>query len=298
MNRVRSAIEESIFVQISTYRDPQLCYTLDSLFEQAAEPSRLRVCICWQHGPEEKIPKSVFQGRNIEVIACDFSQSQGANWARRIVQKRWIREEFSFIIDSHLRFAPKWDRQLISMLRLLEEQNIEKPIITQYPPDFDPERFKKRKSRIPLKIYKEAYHQNMLLHFAGFPLPLWRWLKEPVRAEFLALGFLFSRGLFNREIPIDPHIYFFGDEITTGLRAYTSGYNFFHPHRVIAWHLYNRQSRNSHWDDHPEWRSLDRKSYSRIKKYLQGQPPAHFPLGRKRTLKQYEKFTGLKMVLS
>jgi hypothetical protein len=290
-------MNESIFVQISAYRDPELAHTLDSLFREAAVPSRLRVCVCWQHGPGERIPESILKGRSIEVIPFDFAKSKGANWARRIVQKRWRDEEFSLIVDSHLRFAPKWDRWLIAKLRWLEEQKVEKPILTCYPPNFEVKKFQKRKSRIPLKIYKEAYHQNMLLHFAGFPLPLWKWLKEPIRAEFLALGLLFSRGSFNREIPLDPRIYFFGDEITTGLRAYTSGYDFFHPHRVIAWHLYDRKSRTAHWDDHPDWRMLDRKSYRRVKRLFQGRAPARFPLGKARTVRQYEKLTGLKLIL-
>jgi len=48
-------------------------------------------------------------------------------------------------------------------------------------------------------------------------------------------------GRFNAEIPIDPAIYFFGDEITMGLRAYCHGYDFFHPHRVIAWRMTGRR---------------------------------------------------------
>jgi hypothetical protein len=286
-----------IFVQIPAYRDPQLRHTLESLFEQAAAPSALRVCVCWQHGLREFIPKSVLKGRNIEVVSVDSALSRGANWARRIVQKKWGGEEFTFIIDSHLRFVPRWEKRLISMFRRLEGQGVQKPILTGYPPNFDPKTFETRKSRRPLKMDVEAYHSRMLLHFAGFPLPFWRWLKEPVPAEFLALGFLFARGEFNREIPIDPQIYFFGDEITTGIRAYTSGYDFFHPHRVIAWHLYDRKSRTAHWEDHPEWDSLDRNSYRRIAKYLRGSPPANYPLGRRRTIRQYEKRIGRKLIL-
>lgn len=294
---ITQVMPPSIFVQIPAYRDPELSNTLDSLFKQAAEPSALRVCVCWQHGPRETIPKTVLKGRNIEIIAVDSAASRGANWARRIAQRKWNREEFSFVIDSHLRFAPHWDEQLIFMFRRLEVRGIKKPILTGYPPAFNPRTFERRKSRRPLKMDVEAYHSRMLLHFAGFPIPFWRWLREPVRAEFLALGFLFTRGEFNREIPIDPHIYFFGDEITTGIRAYTSGYDFFHPHRVIAWHLYDRKSRIAHWQDHPDWESLDRKSYKRIANYLRGVAPAKYPLGRKRTLRQYEKRIGRKLIL-
>ena len=50
------------------------------------------------------------------------------------------------------------------------------------------------------------------------------------------------------ELAIDPSIYFFVDEIAISLRAYTLGYDLFHPHRILGWHLYNRSTRVTHWD--------------------------------------------------
>jgi hypothetical protein len=48
-------MEESIFVQVASYRDPQLIPTLHSLIRQASRPERLRVVVCWQHGLDEMI---------------------------------------------------------------------------------------------------------------------------------------------------------------------------------------------------------------------------------------------------
>src|SRR5690349_20509893 len=46
---------------------------------------------------------------------------------------------------------------------------------------------------------------------------------------------------------MDPSIYFFVDEIAISLRAYTLGYDLFHPHRILGRHLYNRSTRVTHW---------------------------------------------------
>ena len=68
-----------------------------------------------------------------------------------------------------------------------------------------------------------------------------------VPARFVSLHFLFTEGSFNQEIPFDPAIYFFADEIAIALRAYTLGYDLFHPHRILGWHLYDRTTRATHW---------------------------------------------------
>ena len=287
-----------IFTQIAAYRDRQLPATLESLFDAASDPDRLRVCVCWQHGKAERIPARFWRAPNVEIIDVDYRLSRGANWARRRVQRRWRGEPYSLIIDSHLRFDIGWDGTLVELLEGLKAKQVRRPVVTCYPPNFSPDTFPKRRSRVPLKIYKEAYLRGLLVHFAGFPLPLWRWLKEPIPAQFLALGLLFTEGRFNAEIPIDPAIYFFGDEVTTGLRAYCHGYDFFHPHRVIAWHAYDRGTRICHWQDHDDWQHHDQRSFRRVRRVLTGQALRGYPLGTARTIADYERYIGLPLTIA
>jgi hypothetical protein len=287
---------DTIFVQIPAYRDRELTNTLTSLFDEAAYPDRLRVCICWQHATTERISKKFWRLSNIEIIDLDYRQSQGANWARRCVQKQWRSEPHSLIIDSHLRFVRGWDRKLVGLLVGLKAKGVARPAITCYPPNFSPEAFPCRRTYTPLKIYKEAYHGGLLVHFAGHQLPFWRWLREPIPAQFLAMGLLFTEGRFNSEIPIDPNIYFFGDEITTGLRAYCHGYDFYHPHRVIAWHAYDRTTRTCHWEDHPRWRENDDRSLRRVRQIFKGRRFMDYPLGTERSIADYERYIGLPLI--
>jgi hypothetical protein len=54
-----------------------------------------------------------------------------------------------------------------------------------------------------------------------------------------------------REVPIDPHIHFFGDDLAFALRAWTAGWDFYSPHRPVLFHLWDCSQRPAHWSDLP-----------------------------------------------
>ena len=45
---------ETIFVQIASYRDPQLIPTIEDMLSNAKNPNNLRIAIAWQHSPEDE----------------------------------------------------------------------------------------------------------------------------------------------------------------------------------------------------------------------------------------------------
>ena len=110
----------------------------------------------------------------------------------------------------------------------------------------------------------------MLFRLTGHQIQGRRQLTAPVPAHFASLHFLFANGSFNREIVFDPGIYFFPDEIAISLRAYTWGYDLFHPHRILGWHLYDRSTRITHWADHPEWKMMQEMSCRRLRTAARG----------------------------
>jgi hypothetical protein len=292
-----STPDNNIFVQIPSYKDTQLVSTVRDLLENAYIPNRLKICICFQHGSSEKLPKWITRKKNIKIIDIHFKDSKGVNWARSILQKEWDNESYSFLIDSHMRFVKNWDEKLIRMMKALKRKGIAKPIISCLPPPFyNPNTFPADRMNYPLKTYPKEYAFNLLTRFHGYPIPLYKWIKQPIPAEFLSLGFLFTEGSFNLEIPFDPNIYFFGDDITTTLRAYSYGYDFFHPHRIIAWHLYDRTTRTPHWDDHVDWFELDMRSYERVQRILMGENFDSYSRGISRVIQSFEDFIGYKLI--
>ena len=49
----KSVSNETIFVQIASYRDPELLPTIKDMLANAKWPENLRVCIAWQHAEED-----------------------------------------------------------------------------------------------------------------------------------------------------------------------------------------------------------------------------------------------------
>jgi hypothetical protein len=273
--------------------------TIEDLLKNAYDPHRLRICICFQHDASEKLPESITGRSNIDIIDVPYQNSKGVNWARSLLQKEWKNEPYSLLIDSHMRFVKNWDKKLVAMMVGLKKNNVRKPVISCLPPPFyNPQTFPADRLNYPLKIYPKHYAFNLLTRFHGHPLPLYKWLKHPIPAEFIALGFFFTEGYFNAEIPFDPNIYFFGDDITTALRAYCHGYDFFHPHRVIAWHLYERASRTPHWDDHEDWMERDIRSYQRVQRILMGETFEGYATGTERSIESFQSYIGHKLILS
>ena len=44
----------TIFVQIASYRDPELRKTLEDILDKADNPDRLKICVAWQHTSEDE----------------------------------------------------------------------------------------------------------------------------------------------------------------------------------------------------------------------------------------------------
>ena len=88
-----------IFVQIPAYRDSELSATVRDLVKKASDPASLRIAVLWQKGPDEEFDPELGRGAELEVVEIPHADSQGCNWARREIQKRWRGEPFTLILD-------------------------------------------------------------------------------------------------------------------------------------------------------------------------------------------------------
>ena len=120
----------TIFVQIASYRDPELMPTLQDCVSKASRPHELRFGICWQRDDSESLGEFAAD-RRFRVITVDYRESQGACWARHSLQAFYGGETYTLQLDSHHRFAPGWDNALIDLFRGIES---EKPLLTTYLP--------------------------------------------------------------------------------------------------------------------------------------------------------------------
>jgi Glycosyltransferase (GlcNAc) len=289
-------MKDRIFIQVPAYRDRELPATIEDLMRTAQHPERLRVAIAWQHGREEECQEPTLRRwRNVELTKIPAEESLGCNWARRLLQQDWDGEKYTLFLDSHHRFVPGWDVQAVGMLEKLRVSAV-RPILTGYLPAYDPDNDPAGRQLKPFRIEVLERHEGMLFRLTGAKIPGWRNLTSPVPAKFASLHFLLADGSFNRDVIFDPGIYFFADEIAIALRAYTSGYDLFHPHRILGWHLYNRLTRITHWSDHTGWREQNESSCRRLRALYAGGIEGEYGLGHERQLWEYERFVGTRLI--
>jgi hypothetical protein len=208
-------------VSIASYRDPELPLTLASALERAERPDRLRFGICNQYDDEARTDLDQFaDDARFRIDAVSHKRSKGVGWARHRVARLFGDEEYVLQIDSHTRFAGSWDTQLIEMLDSIDDL---KPLLTTYPPGYH----KLPSGRDELEHVSGI--QRVTLTHVNPDLAMVQ-ESEPVigatapgKTGFLAAGLIFARGSFLRDVPVDPGIYFLGEEISVALRAYTHG---------------------------------------------------------------------------
>jgi hypothetical protein len=281
-----------IFIQIASYRDPELIPTIKNCIENASEPNNLSFGICWQHAAEDLWDNLDYflNDTRFKIISIHYSQSKGCCWARNIIQKLYDKEEYTLQLDSHHRFIQGWDTILINMYKQLKEKGHEKPLITAYIPSYNPENDPNERILVPWKIdLKEITPEKQVLFI---PSIIEQICREPISAKFYSAHFAFTSGQFVIEVPHDPELYFTGEEMSITVRAYTHGYDLFHPHIVIAWHEYTRKNRVKHWDDDKEWWKKDQLSKQHYLSIFNNTNKP-YGLGSQRTLYDYIKFSGI-----
>jgi len=263
-----------IFVQIAAYRDPELLPTIRDCLAKADFPDDLRFGICWQTDGEDRSLEPFFDNDKFRIERVPWHESKGLCWARSEIQRLYDGEEFTLQLDSHHRFAPGWDRQLLEWMELCRS---EKPILTSYAGVYEPGVSETPPSG-PFKMVADRFTPSGTILFRPFHIPGWQDLSAPIPARFVSGHFFFTLGRHCEDYKYDPQLYFAGDEISLSIRSYTLGYDLFHPHRNIVWHEYTRVGRTKHWDDHKKtqtevqiekaWHERDLLSKRRLRKML------------------------------
>ncbi|WP_304237404.1 GlcNAc-transferase family protein [Jiulongibacter sediminis] len=294
--------KNSIFVQIASYRDPQLVPTLDDLLGKADKPQNLNITVAWQTSEEDTWdkPDKYFSQTNIQFLKIPFQEAQGVCWARNWVQQHYRGEKYTLQLDSHHRFVQGWDTLLITMLESLRAQGVEKPLLTAYVPSFDPENDPEGRIQEPWKMDFDRFTPEGIIFFLPSTIEDSKSLTHPVPARFYSAHFAFTLGAFSLEVQHDPSFYFHGEEISIAVRAYTHGYDLYHPHRLVAWHEYTRKGRTKHWDDKENWHVANQYTHKRVKQLLgiDGESFTNdfgkYGFGTQRTLSDYERYAGIR----
>ncbi len=285
-------MNNKIFVNIASYRDPMIPYTLASVIDNAKHPENLTFGICWQYGDEE-IEKLPFKDANIKLIKVPAKESKGACWARSLAFELYTDEQFFWLLDSHLSVIKDWDEKLIHQYYQTEDPNaLLSCAVSQWDPPYG----------------HIDWHGDVTKRAAPRATEFWGSIllqmydvrdksDKPELNSFLTACNLFGPGHWVRKIPYDPDMFFMGEEISLAVRSFTHGYNHYATTETMAYHKHDRAYRVVYSDDHyNHMSSLLETSAKRIESLLMetGEIPLGiYGLGNVRTLEQYEKYAGI-----
>jgi hypothetical protein len=292
----------TIFIQIASYRDPELIPTINDCIQKSKFPELLSFGICWQHASEDTWDDltEFKMNKQFTIHDVDWSESKGLGWARSITQRLYNGEKYTLQLDSHHRFIENWDQELINMMK---QTNSDKPMLTTYGAPYTPGQ--PLVDNGPYLMLGTKFTSYGTILFYPSCIPNHNTLAAPIPGRFVSGHFFFTLGIHCIEYKYDPEIYFAGDEISLSIRSFTLGYDIFHPHKTIVWHEYTRQGRKKHWDDFVVrdekkpllWHELDSNSKKKLRHLLQEEDNCielgEFCLGNVRSHKDYENYAGI-----
>jgi len=295
-----------IFVQIASYRDPQLIPTIEEMLKHAKNPENLVFGICWQYDDTEPID-TYDNNPQFRISKHHYSESEGLGWARNQTNKLYDGEEFTLQLDSHHRFLEGWDALMIGDYKQASTMS-KKPILTTYLTPFNVAKADECRCNlhpVPCLMSQYEFSSDKLLMSMPWYIQDYKQRNTVIKARTMSGHFYFVKSKFIKEVPYDPDIYFGGycEETTMSVRAWTSGYDFFSPYRQYIWHEYTREGRPKHWEDHSKKSetkktSTERDVFARMKTRQifgiedNGIKLGRYGLGKVRTLHDYEVFGG------
>ena len=292
-----------IFVAMPSYRDPECQHTVKNLFEKAAYPERIFVGICWQYdkktGQDERCFKTSYpRPEQVRVIEHDYRDARGASWGRAQAMRLKQDEEYVLLSEPHVRFTENWDEMLLSML---DNCPSSKPVLTALMPHYTLPDILGRPDIVSLS-YK-GFHKNGIALVQTSHVPDAIIPTAPFPSPVLLVSNLFAKAKLFEEVPIDPYIYFEGDETSYSARVWTHGWDIFCMNEVTSYHLWERSTRPLHWKDEPEiYEKLAKNSTDRFK-HLFGmektintealQEIEKYRFGNTRSFAEYQKFANV-----
>ena len=294
-----------IFIQIASYRDPQLIPTVEDAINNAKHPENLVFCIAHQFSDEDAFSKDLDKYRDdsrFKILDIPYKEATGACWARNQIQQKYDGEKYTLQIDSHHRFIENWDDECIKMIKQLQKKGHKKPLLTGYVSSFNPDNDPEERVLEPWWMTFDRFIPEGAVFFLPSGIPDWQNRTEPIPARFYSAHFAFTLGEFSVEVQHDPNYYFHGEEISIAVRAYTHGYDLFHPHKVVVWHEYTRKGRTKQWDDDPDWVARNNSSHARNRALFgmdgecspcMKESLGKYYFGTERSLQDYEAYAGI-----
>jgi len=292
----------SIFISIASYRDPELVRTIKSAIDNATNPEDLYFGVVLQEIEKEEPDLSWVP--NLSLIKIHPKFARGAGFARAEAMKLYKEQDYYLQIDSHTIFEKNWDTLCIDQLKKSQEvSKNNKIILSCFPQAFNIESngtvsIVKKSKNFPMYPTKQKPKLTKRSEWTAERVEFDDKKKTfPELSTTVLAGFIFAPGKIVEEVPYDPEISFFGEEICFAVRAWTKGWDIYSPSIIILYHFYSRPNYKKIWKDknirNMSWKEIEDISKNKQKRVLCGIEKGIFGIGNYRHIKSYEKMTGI-----
>ena len=208
----------TIFISIASYRDPELIRTIKSAIDNATYPENLYFGVVLQE--MEKFEPDLSWVPNLKLVKIHQKDARGAGFARAQAMNLYNGEDYYLQIDSHTMFERNWDLLCIEQFKKAQTiANNKKIILSYFPPPFHVQSNgiitidKKSKTQLPYptkqkpKLTKRNEWTAERLELSD------KNSGNPELSTTILAGFVFTTGDIVKEVPYDPEVSFFGEEI-------------------------------------------------------------------------------------
>lgn len=289
-----------IFISIASYRDPELEHTIKNAIDNSAYPENLYFGIVHQ-GTDKELPDLSFV-RNKKVISMHPKDAMGVGFARSKAMELYNGEEYFLQIDSHIQFVKNWDTKLINQLQMAKiKAKNDKVIISAFPGMY----IRESNKAVLIKFHagnemtyptKQKLSRRKNGAWASGRVEFESKDEYPELSNTVLAGFIFTTGNIVKEIPYDPEISFFGEELCFAVRAWTNGWDIYSPKEFILYHFYGRNGYKKIWKDNNvrkiSWAEIEARSEEKQKNVLCGIEQGTYGLGSIRPIEEYETLVG------
>lgn len=288
---------KSIFVQIATYHDYELPYTIKDLVQKSSGNNIINfgVYLCYYQKEDIVIPKLT----NVKYKTDMAPKGIGLGYSRLMAHSFYDGEDYYLQIDSHTKMDKNWDEQIIKDIEDYKLMGFKKPLITTYPRNYwyDSDGVAKfdlgdRVTQISFNEKPEQFKSIMIPSQTAVDN-----IRDNIFSNSVSGGSIFTVGEF---IVPNPKIAFYGEEIMIAARAFTNGFDLLLPKKQYMYHLYFDHSRPLEskrrllWKDFAdEFNSIDSISKQEIINIFKNNIIGKEELGTERTLGEYGTFAGL-----
>eukprot|EP01063_Lacrimia_lanifica_P034274 TRINITY_DN6301_c0_g1_i2.p1 TRINITY_DN6301_c0_g1~~TRINITY_DN6301_c0_g1_i2.p1 ORF type:complete len:462 (+),score=129.61 TRINITY_DN6301_c0_g1_i2:41-1426(+) len=285
--------QETIFIAVASYGDPECAPTIERIFARAAHPDRIFLGVCQQHdchGDDvdnskckdcvgslvtmcHKEPKHPVCSRmwQIQITRMPMDETKGVTYARYLSEKMYRGETYAMTIDSHMRFTRGWDSQLVNVWKDIGDDYA---VLTNYPTGYPESAMGIHGLSDDYEMPQVTYDQCICkskrfetlgcITFHHMACAIHTPKTGSVRVAHLAAGFNFAKGHRMKNVPYDPYTPFLfdGEEFSFGARLWTHGYDLYHPEKQVMTHLYlekkkdtapGQAARRTFWDEPDLW---------------------------------------------